>query len=538
MNMKFFIRYIKIVFIFFFGTVIAQNEVPAITYMSIQVNNENHFIMIHYDLYDTDDDSIQVGLKIFCNDSLYILTSSDSLAGDIGFPIKPGINKEIIWNYSKNLTVDGLNVYQLEMIADDLFYLDIKTAISEIDTNTVLDKLRIIEGTRHRLSDTTHLENTKKYIENMLLSCQLATERHSFPYDEYIASNIIGTKPGSEGNATIILNAHYDTVNNSPGADDNATGVVGVLEAARILSGYPFKQTIRFIASDLEEECYIGDKKYIDDVLSQNETILGVFNLDMIGYYSDKPFSQYVPFPEIVQGLYPKEFNEMVQNEFKGDFLFNLANMNSSELLGKYSRSAAQYVPELKVVSLTIPGYITNLFGGSDSYPFWRAGYSALMLSDGGGDSRNPYYHTKNDTVGTLHIPFLTNVIRSVVAATIELAEFSHFSTCLSEPFQIGNSSYLRFSNNNAIDFNLAQNYPNPFNLSTRISYTILKSSFITLKIVDVFGREIRTLVNEVQKADRYSVEFNANDLSSGIYFYKLQVANEFVETKKMILMK
>jgi len=87
--------------------------------------------------------------------------------------------------------------------------------------------------------------------------------------------------------------------------------------------------------------------------------------------------------------------------------------------------------------------------------------------------------------------------------------------------------------------FSLDQNYPNPFNPSTTIKYQISKSSFVTLKIYDVLGREVTTLVNTKQQAGRYSVQLSATDhqLSSGVYFYQLK-AGSFISTKKMILLK
>ena len=87
------------------------------------------------------------------------------------------------------------------------------------------------------------------------------------------------------------------------------------------------------------------------------------------------------------------------------------------------------------------------------------------------------------------------------------------------------------------ISFNLSQNYPNPFNPSTKINYSIALSSPVILKIYDVLGNEVATLVNEEKPAGSYEVNFNASQLSSGIYFYKLQAGN-FISTKKMILLK
>jgi len=85
--------------------------------------------------------------------------------------------------------------------------------------------------------------------------------------------------------------------------------------------------------------------------------------------------------------------------------------------------------------------------------------------------------------------------------------------------------------------FELEQNYPNPFNPATSIHYSIGSSQFVSIKVFDVLGNEVAVLVNEEKTAGNYKIEFNASNLSSGIYFYKLQ-AGSFVETKKMILLR
>jgi hypothetical protein len=93
-------------------------------------------------------------------------------------------------------------------------------------------------------------------------------------------------------------------------------------------------------------------------------------------------------------------------------------------------------------------------------------------------------------------------------------------------------------------EFTLTQNYPNPFNPSTTISYSVPEIAFVTIKVYDVLGNEIATLVNEENHIGNYELEFNGSNLPSGIYFYRLQAvptgrqAGSFVETKKMVLMK
>lgn len=85
--------------------------------------------------------------------------------------------------------------------------------------------------------------------------------------------------------------------------------------------------------------------------------------------------------------------------------------------------------------------------------------------------------------------------------------------------------------------FNLSQNYPNPFNPNTKIDYSIPKKGFVSLKIFDILGREIKTLVNENKTVGNYSIDFNGTEFPSGVYFYKL-TCNDFTDVKKMILIK
>jgi hypothetical protein len=85
--------------------------------------------------------------------------------------------------------------------------------------------------------------------------------------------------------------------------------------------------------------------------------------------------------------------------------------------------------------------------------------------------------------------------------------------------------------------FTLRQNYPNPFNPSTTISYQLPMQSYVTLKVFDMQGKEVATLVNSVEQPGDKSVNFNANKLASGVYYYRLQVGN-FIETKKLVLLK
>ena len=98
-------------------------------------------------------------------------------------------------------------------------------------------------------------------------------------------------------------------------------------------------------------------------------------------------------------------------------------------------------------------------------------------------------------------------------------------------------STDVSYEKNHPKDYSISQNYPNPFNPSTTIIYTLPKEEMVTLRIYNILGQVVRTLVNQNQAGGTYTVNFNASDLTSGIYFYNIQAGN-FNQVKKMILIK
>ena len=107
-------------------------------------------------------------------------------------------------------------------------------------------------------------------------------------------------------------------------------------------------------------------------------------------------------------------------------------------------------------------------------------------------------------------------------------------STCKVQPPLSSTDSDIGIPNS----YILSQNFPNPFNPNTRIDYYIPHRTFVTIKIYNILGKEVRVLVNHFQNAGNHSIDTNANDLLSGIYFYQMSVNNELVDTKKMILIR
>jgi len=110
-------------------------------------------------------------------------------------------------------------------------------------------------------------------------------------------------------------------------------------------------------------------------------------------------------------------------------------------------------------------------------------------------------------------------------------------TTAVVDDLSFGSASSVEQIEENPKRYNLSQNYPNPFNPTTNIEYSIPEQSYVELKIYDVLGNEVASLVNTTQEAGKYDIKFDASGLSSGLYIYKLNAGN-FTSSRKMMLLK
>jgi hypothetical protein len=172
----------------------------------------------------------------------------------------------------------------------------------------------------------------------------------------------------------------------------------------------------------------------------------------------------------------------------------------------------------LAVTSLAISG--NNIFAGTGSR--WGGG---IFLSTDNGSSWNAV----NNGLTDLYVLSLAISGNNIFAGT---SSSGVWRRPLSEMTAVESNK-----DNLATEFALEQNYPNPFNPSTKIKYSIPQSSNVVIKVFDILGNEIETLVNEEKPAGTYEITWNATNLPSGVYFYQLK-AGDFVQTNKMILLK
>ncbi|MBC7774295.1 MAG: M28 family peptidase [Phycisphaerae bacterium] len=402
-----------------------QNQAPVISNLSATPNWVNHSLEVTFDVADNENDPLEITLQFSDNSGkTYTLTSQIPTMGDVGFPIQPG-SRSIHCDLSAISNIAA--PFSLRLVADDKQTFDIQSLVNGVDSNRMRANLEFVEGIRHRTAGSVHLNATRDSIKNLFLNAGLQYEEQAVPLGNYTGKNLIGNLLGTSSAQKVVINdAHYDSVSNAPGADDNGSGTVGMMEAVRILSPYPSKKTLRFIGFDLEEAGLVGSIRYVSNGIPAGDQIEGVFNHEMIGYWSNEPNTQTLPpgFPI----LFPDASAEVVANQYRGDFITNVGNATSISLAQLFSNAAQQYVPGLKVITLNVPGdgSIAPDLQRSDHAPFWAAGKKALMLTDGA-NFRNLCYHTPGDTLNEkLNFTFMSNVVKASIAAMAELAEIQH----------------------------------------------------------------------------------------------------------------
>jgi len=425
----------------------SQNSLPQIEDFFIEIDSKDKEVKMNFDLLDKEEDSLKVMVEIIVDGKTI---EHVSLCGDIGYPILVGNDKQITWKYENDSLLSNT---ELKISVDDLHKVNIKELVNQVDTSNLLQTIQALNRYRnHEPNNIAHLDTSRMIIANAFAEYNLDLELQDSTisnvellklvpefYEEspmpktdstdFEIQNIIGMLSGKEENKeTIIICAHYDAVSGSLGADDNASGVAGVMEAARILSKYNFKRTIKFICFDLEELGFLGSKLYVfGGGIQPMDSVIAAVNYDMIGFYSSTPNSQYIP--EGFDYLFPNAYKKVSENEFRGDFVLTTANSTSSALNNTFSMSSSKYVPELSIVPLNIPGNGFNIgtLAESDHAMFWAADYPSILVGDGA-NTRNPHYHSPTDEMHLLNYEFMANIVKATIATVANLGEIQHTS--------------------------------------------------------------------------------------------------------------
>lgn len=275
----------------------------------------------------------------------------------------------------------------------------IAEAVSQDELSSSIQELEGM-GTRFTMGDGD--DRAKDYLVGRVQALGLTAELDPFPVGNEMANNIIVKHQGVESPEVVyIFSAHYDSTSNTPttlapGADDNASGVAAVLEAARVMTQHSFKHSIWFVFMAAEEQGSMGSAHMVDWLKMERVDVRGVIAPDMIGYW---------PAGD-------------------ADELDILGDEDSQGLVDRMSAVATRMgVPHKKWID-------HNFCYGDDHTSFQEAGFPAITPMDcveahnvAGSGEDTPHYHQTSDTFETLFMPKTTKVAGVIVATLAELAE-------------------------------------------------------------------------------------------------------------------
>ncbi|APG28662.1 peptidase M28 [Syntrophotalea acetylenivorans] len=307
-------------------------------------------------------------------------------------------------------------------------------SIPPVSTGALRGHIASLQGVRHPLVAPEALEKAANYIESTLQNSGYKIKNHCFLDNGREYRNLIATLPGTVKNQPkLLIIAHYDTVSNSPGADDNASGVALLLELARICALTRLKRTMEFVAVNLEENeretkpkgrGLRGSRALAQHARKERWSLAGVIVLESVAYASEDAV-QTIP-----DGL-------PIDVPTVGDFIAVIGNKASDYLVEAFLRAAEKHQPDLPKVPLVVPGNGEMIpdTRRSDHAPFWDEGYPAIMLTDTT-NFRNPHYHQPSDTLETLNLDFATAVGSAVAGLIIALDQTGSISNAhtITEP--------------------------------------------------------------------------------------------------------
>jgi len=263
-----------------------------------------------------------------------------------------------------------------------------------------------------RDDDTDKLDFTARYIKRHFMQYGPAEEQE---YEVWgIPYRNVSILFGPESRQRIVVGAHYDSFAGNPGADDNASGIAGLLELAKILSKQQLDIPVQLIAYTLEEPPYfrtrdMGSAVHAKQLAEDKIDIVLMISLEMIGYFTDARDSQDYPVP-LMSMMYPTT----------GNFIAIVGNMSGMGLI-RDAKSTMQSVISLPVYSVNAPSLIPGI-DFSDHLNFWDQGYPALMITDTA-FYRNKAYHSVQDTWDRLDYGRMSDVVKGVYAVIMAKAK-------------------------------------------------------------------------------------------------------------------
>lgn len=252
------------------------------------------------------------------------------------------------------------------------------------------------------------------YIEAELAPHTDRLTDQPYTVDGATVRNVIA-RFGPGAGARIVVGAHHDTAGPYPGADDNASGVAGLLELARLLDGTDLSCPVELVSYPLEEPPYfytnqMGSAVHARSLKNEGVEVRAMLSLEMIGYFTDAPNSQQLPL-FVLRPFYPST----------GNFIAVVGKWGWGQVdLVRAVREGMRAATPLPVHSINAPRIVPGI-AFSDHLNYWHAGYDAVMITDTA-FYRNPHYHAPSDTPDTLDYTRMAQVVDAVRGAIVALA--------------------------------------------------------------------------------------------------------------------
>jgi hypothetical protein len=259
---------------------------------------------------------------------------------------------------------------------------------------------------------TSNLDRVASYIRARLSETSGRLSEQPFTISGNTYRNVICSF-GPQSNERIIVGAHYDSYHEYPAADDNASGVAGLIELARLLSPTNLPMQVDLVAYTLEEPPYfgtahMGSVMHARSLRKDGINVKAMLSLEMIGYFSDAPGSQSFPV-SLLRAFYPSQ----------GNFIAVVGSLGEGGMARRVKRAMIGS-SSLPVYSINAPRFVPGV-DFSDHLSYWKAGYEALMITDTA-FFRNHNYHTANDTAEKLDYRRMAMVVAGVYGAVIDLS--------------------------------------------------------------------------------------------------------------------
>lgn len=277
------------------------------------------------------------------------------------------------------------------------------------DTTVIYSHLTTLTKTTsfRNHNNTEQLNQTAAYIKANFAAYADTVLEQEFIVSGRAYKNVIASF-GTTNATRIVVGAHYDVCGQQQGADDNASGVTGLLELARLLKDQPLKYRIDLVAFTLEEPPYfrtenMGSYVHAKSLADAGVAVYGMISLEMIGYFSDEKNSQSYP-----EGVPPQLFGD------KGDYIALVTKVNAGKFEQKFC-SAFKSADVIKSHQYMGPPSMAGI-DFSDHLNYWKFNFNALMITDTS-FYRNRNYHTATDTIDTLDLRRMAKVIDGVFKA-------------------------------------------------------------------------------------------------------------------------